>query len=109
MSRRLIDAFALLAFPLSVYVAGWLLPRSDPLDGGITGAPVALMIATIALGAATSVALAIAGRRIGRARPRHEEPETVRWLIMGWPLPMPKWRTRTGPDTSHPMNPGPER
>ncbi len=104
MLRRLLDALALLAFPVSLYVAGCWLPRADPLQRG-ADAPVALMVATVAFGAVISITLAIARRRMRIARPSHEAPETVRWLIMGWPLPMPKWRTRTAPAASPPVSP----
>ncbi len=94
--RRSIDALALLAFPVSVVIAGWLYPRADPVTGANPDGRLALMIAIVLVGAAASVALAIVRRRLRRRDSNALEPEPMGWLVTGWPLPLPRWRSRTG-------------
>jgi hypothetical protein len=97
MLRRTVDALALLAFPVSVFVAGWLYPRSDPV-GGATGSdgPYALMIGIVLVGASVSTALAVVRRQLRRRGANGAERQAMGWLVTGWPLPLPRWRSRTG-------------
>jgi hypothetical protein len=95
MVRRSIDALALAVFPASVLVAGWLYPHTDPVTGPPPNGRTPWMVAIVVAGAVTSVVLAVARRRL-RIRGRGAEPEAMGWLISGWPLPLPRWRSRTG-------------
>jgi hypothetical protein len=95
MLRRSIDALALAVFPASVLVAGWLYPRTDPVSGTPPNGRTPWMVAIVVVGAVTSIVLAVVRRRL-RIRGRGAEPEAMGWLISGWPLPLPRWRSRTG-------------
>jgi len=111
MLRRSIDALALLAFPASVFVAGWLHPRTDPVSGATAGGRPALLIAVLIAGAVVSIGLSFLRRRLRHSGRSGLEAEAMRWLITGWPLPLPRWRARTGfvrpPEVSSANAPGP--
>jgi hypothetical protein len=106
MRRRLFGAGSILAVPVSLFVAGWLLPRPEPWipQSGISPWRMAAIAAVLAVGVAAALVLGRLGRRdTRRPGPATAEPEPVRLLVLGWPLPPPRWRTRTAPgDPSDP-------
>src|SRR5437667_11770178 len=93
MRRRIVEALAVLAFPISVFVVGWLQPA--PFGSGPNGSPPILAdVAIVVAGAVASLALAALGHRLaGREDGDHGPyPAPVGWLLAGWPLPFPRRR-----------------
>jgi hypothetical protein len=92
MLRRTVDALAVLAFPVSVFMVGSLQP--SPLEHGPTGPPRLLLdVAILAAGAVASLSLVVLSRRLaGRENGSDHAPSAVGWLLAGWPLPFPRRR-----------------
>jgi hypothetical protein len=102
VKARLLGASWIIAFPIAGVIAGWLVPRHEPWasSAGVSAGRLAVIASVLAVGALASLILRVLHRRARTPSMPAEAPEPVRWLIMGWPLPLPKWRTRTAPGGS---------
>jgi hypothetical protein len=93
MSRRLVEAFAVLALPAALVAVGWIQP--GPLDAVGRSAPSLLAdVAIVAAGALATVLLVRLGRDMAARQNggRAPYPDPVAWLVAGWPLPFPRRR-----------------